>query len=576
MPEIFNKKFYLETGYKVTEEPLRQPSPEVQELIEWSIDLPKKRRITTRNIAKLKKIIQKYPNERVFRNHLVGVYYAQGRKEQAKKEALKCLEDFPDYEFAKLTMADIYIDEENFEAANKILGESRKIEDFVKDEIIHYSIFRNFQLNAAVLDVEYGETKMAEKRLFWVDEIMKDGGKTTKPFRLKILMKRMEESNKRFKKSAAMRRTVEVFATVEYEQKEEKVELIHDAALSSFYETIWKDVPDNFEQILALPRETLIPDLENILLDSIQRYDYFKALDVDWNETSFPAHAARFLGYLESVESISIILDMFRQGEEFLDFWYGDLFEDVFNDVLFRMGKNEAVRQQLLEFMFEENVYTYAKNGATRAIHQLVLSEEITREEGINWYKTVAEHFLNHLDNDNLIDTQVITFTSWYACEARLTELLPQIKYFFEEKLIDEMWGGDYSKHEEEANKSIELWDIRVQPSTLEEFYHSPEQHKRPTSDEEMPKEEKAMLNVITELLTGKTLSELDDDDDDDDWGYWDDEDEEYDYDYEEEKPVRLASPRNQTFIRQEKKVGRNDPCPCGSGKKYKKCHGRK
>ena len=26
--------------------------------------------------------------------------------------------------------------------------------------------------------------------------------------------------------------------------------------------------------------------------------------------------------------------------------------------------------------------------------------------------------------------------------------------------------------------------------------------------------------------------------------------------------------------IRVEKKVGRNDPCPCGSGKKYKNCHG--
>jgi uncharacterized protein YecA (UPF0149 family) len=25
---------------------------------------------------------------------------------------------------------------------------------------------------------------------------------------------------------------------------------------------------------------------------------------------------------------------------------------------------------------------------------------------------------------------------------------------------------------------------------------------------------------------------------------------------------------------RDEPKVGRNDPCPCGSGKKYKKCHG--
>lgn len=30
-----------------------------------------------------------------------------------------------------------------------------------------------------------------------------------------------------------------------------------------------------------------------------------------------------------------------------------------------------------------------------------------------------------------------------------------------------------------------------------------------------------------------------------------------------------------ETFVRTEKKVGRNDPCPCGSGKKYKQCHGR-
>jgi preprotein translocase subunit SecA len=29
-----------------------------------------------------------------------------------------------------------------------------------------------------------------------------------------------------------------------------------------------------------------------------------------------------------------------------------------------------------------------------------------------------------------------------------------------------------------------------------------------------------------------------------------------------------------QTVQRNDDKVGRNDPCPCGSGKKYKKCHG--
>jgi len=30
-----------------------------------------------------------------------------------------------------------------------------------------------------------------------------------------------------------------------------------------------------------------------------------------------------------------------------------------------------------------------------------------------------------------------------------------------------------------------------------------------------------------------------------------------------------------QPFVREEKKVGRNEPCPCGSGKKYKQCHGK-
>ena len=29
------------------------------------------------------------------------------------------------------------------------------------------------------------------------------------------------------------------------------------------------------------------------------------------------------------------------------------------------------------------------------------------------------------------------------------------------------------------------------------------------------------------------------------------------------------------TIVRSEPKVGRNEPCPCGSGKKYKHCHGR-
>jgi preprotein translocase subunit SecA len=38
-------------------------------------------------------------------------------------------------------------------------------------------------------------------------------------------------------------------------------------------------------------------------------------------------------------------------------------------------------------------------------------------------------------------------------------------------------------------------------------------------------------------------------------------------------QPQGAATP--ETFVRSGRKVGRNEPCPCGSGKKYKQCHGK-
>jgi preprotein translocase subunit SecA len=38
--------------------------------------------------------------------------------------------------------------------------------------------------------------------------------------------------------------------------------------------------------------------------------------------------------------------------------------------------------------------------------------------------------------------------------------------------------------------------------------------------------------------------------------------------------PPKVEGQRPQPAVNREAKVGRNDPCPCGSGKKYKKCHG--
>lgn len=41
----------------------------------------------------------------------------------------------------------------------------------------------------------------------------------------------------------------------------------------------------------------------------------------------------------------------------------------------------------------------------------------------------------------------------------------------------------------------------------------------------------------------------------------------------ETEAPEKAES--HQPFVRNDKKIGRNDPCYCGSGKKFKQCHGK-
>lgn len=38
---------------------------------------------------------------------------------------------------------------------------------------------------------------------------------------------------------------------------------------------------------------------------------------------------------------------------------------------------------------------------------------------------------------------------------------------------------------------------------------------------------------------------------------------------------IQWDSDENGAYRRTNKKIGRNDPCPCGSGKKYKNCCGR-
>ena len=69
---------------------------------------------------------------------------------------------------------------------------------------------------------------------------------------------------------------------------------------------------------------------------------------------------------------------------------------------------------------------------------------------------------------------------------------------------------------------------------------------------------DKSKLTKFLNSMMGKPLPKLEDEDD------------------EEEETLEIERPDNIIpFVRKAEKVGRNDPCTCGSGKKYKKCCGK-
>ncbi len=42
-----------------------------------------------------------------------------------------------------------------------------------------------------------------------------------------------------------------------------------------------------------------------------------------------------------------------------------------------------------------------------------------------------------------------------------------------------------------------------------------------------------------------------------------------------DESDGRAEPEEQEPFVREGRKIGRNEPCPCGSGKKFKQCHGK-
>jgi hypothetical protein len=320
-------------------------------------------------------------------------------------------------------------------------------------------------------------------------------------------------------------RRVEVIPTRVVEETTEKPVFHHDL-IRELYRQDMRIDHEIIRQILALPRETLIEDLHNVIYDSMARFAWFNG-ETEWNERThnFILHALFLLTEMKAENSLQVVLDILRQDEEYIDYWFSDFLTEGIWESIYTLGFNKL--DELFSFLKEPDRYCYCRTEISTALSQIALHHPERRVEVIDRYREMLLFFLNHQEDDRLIDSEFIGFIIAHILDIEGIELIPEIDEIYTNKLANPGIAGDLDVVIRELNNPTFTYDRR---RNLQDIYFR-----------------------YDEIVNS--------------WPA-----------YAPEDHSRLKKTKKEHSVSQfpktshSTKPGRNEPCPCGSGKKYKKC----
>jgi len=269
------------------------------------------------------------------------------------------------------------------------------------------------------------------------------------------------------------------------------------------------------------------------------------------------------------VKSIEKVLDLLRMEEGFIDFWFSDSNIEVFYPVLYSLGENQL--EVLKSYIKEEENYQFDRFLVSRAVSQIALHQPDRRAEVIAWYEDIYNHFLAHPDNTKLIDSDFIGFSVGHLIDIRAVEILPLIEKIYAAEWIGDDIQGNLSEITKSIKEAYHPSEQKPLPQDIYEYY-SKKYNSRKAPHPPLNEDDKRMMEdvmggidtahglifrqfskLISNAIPGLREEEKEEE------LYYDDDDFVY-------------QSRVETVVRTTPKVGRNNPCPCGSGKKYKKC----
>ncbi len=551
-------KFY---NYTLTTDPHHlEKENQIPPELEWKMEklFTKAQKGGESNINYIKKAIEKYPNTPHLKNYLAVAYMNSEMEEESYKVNDRLVQEHPQYLYGILNKASEYLNKGEHEKMPGLMGDNMELKDLYPErEIFHVTEMISFLETAIhyfIADKNFEATKSRVKLLKELDS----EHPVVLSFEGTLSILGIGEEGMPFERDTFYPKPD--FKTYDKSVQTEESPTFQNEIINKLYEAGFDIDQGIFEEILDLPRESAIQDLKKVLRDSVCRYEYFLGqIDkgiVGEAKLSFPIHATFLLGELKANEAVEDFLETLRQGDDFLTFWYHDVLFEVYWQALYKVLPEN--HNALKRFMLEPGIFTYAKSVISQTYLQYYLHNPGKREEIAAWYKEVLNTYLT-TDSDNLVDGELIAFLVCDVLDAKFDELLP---------LIEQLYDTDYVEEYIAGTKEEVLNDFGKVP---------PISPKHPLL---------SIFEQYDEILNDWHFDEEEDEEDEEllfeDWDAdnWDESDEDFD-NVLLEKLLESKNNQNdvdhsdQAPIRRMPKIGRNEPCPCGSGKKYKKCCGK-
>jgi hypothetical protein len=260
-------------------------------------------------------------------------------------------------------------------------------------------------------------------------------------------------------------------------------------------------------------------------------------------------HALFLLGELRSSRSLPTVLRFLSQDEASLELWLGDvLFEEAFCAIAGCVGEQF---DEILAFLVERSASAAARGAVCRALVSETWNDARRRDSVVAVVRAYLAEVCTRADRDGLDDNDEATLMDVVLCCAHggLKELEEPIVAMIRSEVIPPyfMSVADDLDMRPRAPLSSGIFDVYARIRLW------------PSWDDGIDIDSLDDVGDVGDV-SDRVAAPFQAAHDFPGCGCGDP----YHHHHHAEEPFRRAAP----------KVGRNEPCPCGSGKKYKRCCG--